>query len=155
MTTKGPSDCLEVRRFVFISSQSNRHALVTVRIQRLPKPQQRLVMQVIDTLRARQTTAAEWIVLILQIAISTSSRASRCQERPHDSLGCVPPLPSVSSDRAGNRWRTKNELTSMPDRRITVFFYGLFMEIEALRAAGLQPSEHRLASVSGFALRIG
>ena len=50
---------------------------------------------------------------------------------------------------------TKNELTSMPDRRITVFFYGLFMEIEALRAKGLQPSEHRLASVSGFALRIG
>lgn len=43
----------------------------------------------------------------------------------------------------------------MTDRRITVFFYGLFMDIEALRAKGLQPSEERSVSLPGFTLRIG
>jgi hypothetical protein len=43
----------------------------------------------------------------------------------------------------------------MSERRITVFFYGLFMDIEVLRAKGLQPGEPRSASVPGFALRIG
>jgi hypothetical protein len=40
------------------------------------------------------------------------------------------------------------------ERRINVFFYGLFMDVEALRAKGLQPSEERLVSLPGFALRI-
>ena len=43
----------------------------------------------------------------------------------------------------------------MSDRRIAVFFYGLFMDIEALQAKGLQPREPRSASVPDFALRIG
>jgi hypothetical protein len=43
----------------------------------------------------------------------------------------------------------------MPDRRVTVFFYGLFMDIEALRAKGLKPTERRLAYIADFALRIG
>jgi hypothetical protein len=34
-------------------------------------------MQMIDAVLPQQTTAAEWIVLILQIAIPTSSRGSR------------------------------------------------------------------------------
>ena len=42
----------------------------------------------------------------------------------------------------------------MTERRINVFFYGLFMDVEALRAKGLQPSEERLVSLPGFALRI-
>ena len=40
-------------------------------------------------------------------------------------------------------------------RRVDVFFYGLFMDEELLRAKGLAPGEPELATVNGFALRIG
>lgn len=40
-------------------------------------------------------------------------------------------------------------------RRINVFFYGLFMDAELLRAKGADPANIRMASVPGFALRIG
>jgi hypothetical protein len=43
----------------------------------------------------------------------------------------------------------------MPSRRVDVFFYGLFMDQELLRAKGLAPEALELASVPGFALRIG
>ena len=42
-----------------------------------------------------------------------------------------------------------------PSRRVDVFFYGLFMDRDLLRAKGLIPEAPELASVSGFALRIG
>lgn len=40
-------------------------------------------------------------------------------------------------------------------RRADVFFYGLFMDEELLRARGLAPADMELAVVDGFALRIG
>lgn len=40
-------------------------------------------------------------------------------------------------------------------RRIDVFFYGLFMDAELLRAKGAEPENPRRASLPGFALRIG
>lgn len=40
-------------------------------------------------------------------------------------------------------------------RRTNAFFYGLFMDEELLRAKGLAPQDAALASVDGFALRIG
>jgi hypothetical protein len=40
-------------------------------------------------------------------------------------------------------------------RRIEVFFYGLFMDVEMLRAKGLHPANPRLAHVQGMGLRIG
>lgn len=43
----------------------------------------------------------------------------------------------------------------MPARRADVFFYGLFMDQDILRAKGLAPENPELASVPGFALRIG
>jgi gamma-glutamyl AIG2-like cyclotransferase len=43
----------------------------------------------------------------------------------------------------------------MSARRIPVFFYGLFMDAEALRAKGIDPMNPRRASVRGFSLRIG
>jgi hypothetical protein len=43
----------------------------------------------------------------------------------------------------------------MPSRRADVFFYGLFMDQELLRARGLAPQGAALASVPGLALRIG
>src|SRR5262249_48005357 len=43
----------------------------------------------------------------------------------------------------------------MSDRRIHVFFYGLFMDADLLRAKGMQPVNLRSASVPGFQLRIG
>ena len=43
----------------------------------------------------------------------------------------------------------------MNSRSIDVFFYGLFMDLELLRASGLQPTNARRARVSGMALRIG
>lgn len=43
----------------------------------------------------------------------------------------------------------------MEPRPITVFFYGLFMDVELLRARGAHPAHARPACVPGFALRIG
>ena len=43
----------------------------------------------------------------------------------------------------------------MTSRRITVFFYGLFMDEDLLKAKGVQPTSVRQACVRGFALRIG
>jgi hypothetical protein len=43
----------------------------------------------------------------------------------------------------------------MADRRLEVFFYGLFMDADALRAKGLDPVNTRQAQVEGRALRIG
>lgn len=43
----------------------------------------------------------------------------------------------------------------MTTRRIEVFFYGLFMDAEMLRAKGVQPINPRQACLPGFALRIG
>jgi Gamma-glutamyl cyclotransferase, AIG2-like len=43
----------------------------------------------------------------------------------------------------------------MESRTIDVFFYGLFMDAELLRANGLHPTNGRQACVSGMALRIG
>jgi hypothetical protein len=40
-------------------------------------------------------------------------------------------------------------------RDIDVFFYGLFMDADALRAKGMHPSNIRAARVRDFALRIG
>lgn len=43
----------------------------------------------------------------------------------------------------------------MPLRRADVFFYGLFMDADLLRARGLTPEGGELAAVDGLALRIG
>jgi len=43
----------------------------------------------------------------------------------------------------------------MPPRRVSVFFYGLFMDADALRARGAEPAGIQVASVPGFALRVG
>lgn len=43
----------------------------------------------------------------------------------------------------------------MTDRRIDAFFYGLFMDVEVLREAGVSPTHPRRAYVDDFALRIG
>lgn len=43
----------------------------------------------------------------------------------------------------------------MAARRIEVFFYGLFMDADLLRAKRANPANIRAASVPGFALRIG
>jgi hypothetical protein len=40
-------------------------------------------------------------------------------------------------------------------REITVFFYGLFMDVELLLSKGVHPMHPRPARVPGFALRIG
>lgn len=43
----------------------------------------------------------------------------------------------------------------MSDRRVDVFFYGLFMDADKLREAGIEPAEPRCAQVAGYSLRIG
>ena len=43
----------------------------------------------------------------------------------------------------------------MESRRVSVFFYGLFMDQELLRAKGLEPLNPRRARVGGWRLRIG
>jgi hypothetical protein len=40
-------------------------------------------------------------------------------------------------------------------RRVDVFFYGLFMDADALRRKGLHPIDIRPACVQGMALRLG
>jgi hypothetical protein len=42
----------------------------------------------------------------------------------------------------------------MPNRRIDVFFYGLFMDADVLGSKGLSPQNIRRAEAPGFALRI-
>ena len=41
------------------------------------------------------------------------------------------------------------------ERRVEVFFYGLFMDQELLRGKGLEPEGGEIAAIDGFALRIG
>jgi hypothetical protein len=43
----------------------------------------------------------------------------------------------------------------MSERRVDVFFYGLFMDLDTLGEAGVAPVNPRKAYVEGFALRIG
>jgi len=43
----------------------------------------------------------------------------------------------------------------MADRRIDVFFYGLFMDAELLRSKGALPQNIRQAAALGYELRIG
>ncbi len=43
----------------------------------------------------------------------------------------------------------------MDPRQIDGFFYGLFMDTEVLRQAGMRPSNFRRAHVADFELRIG
>jgi hypothetical protein len=43
----------------------------------------------------------------------------------------------------------------MSARRIEAFFYGLYMDLDVLREAGVAPLTPRKAYVDGFALRIG
>jgi hypothetical protein len=43
----------------------------------------------------------------------------------------------------------------MEQRRLEIFFYGLFMDREVLEAKGIHPVDARLAAVPGFRLRIG
>ena len=46
-------------------------------------------------------------------------------------------------------------LSEVSARRADVFFHGLFMDVELLRQKGLEPKGVELATVDGFALRIG
>ena len=41
------------------------------------------------------------------------------------------------------------------ERRVEVFFYGLFMDEELLRGKGLEPEGGEISAFDGFALRIG
>ena len=43
----------------------------------------------------------------------------------------------------------------MDQRRIEVFFYGLFMDKDTLESKGVRPVDIRSAALPGFALRIG
>ena len=43
----------------------------------------------------------------------------------------------------------------MTDRRVDAFFYGLFMDVDVLRASDVVPVNPRRAYVDNFALRIG
>jgi hypothetical protein len=51
--------------------------------------------------------------------------------------------------------RAVSQEAGLESRPISVFFYGLFMDAEALRARGFHPTGGRQACVSGMALRIG
>lgn len=46
-------------------------------------------------------------------------------------------------------------LAGSAERPIAVFFYGLFMDVDALRKAHVTPVDPRAGYVDGFALRIG
>jgi hypothetical protein len=46
-------------------------------------------------------------------------------------------------------------MTASPPRGVLVFFYGLFMDTEALRQQGFQPLNARKAALDGYRLVIG
>ena len=50
---------------------------------------------------------------------------------------------------------TQTGHTASDERRVDVFFYGLFMDAGLLRAQGFDPRDPRLASVAGRALLLG
>ncbi len=50
---------------------------------------------------------------------------------------------------------TIGRATPPPPRRIDVFFYGLFMDVEVLRRNAVEPVNPRRACVDDYALRIG
>lgn len=62
-------------------------------------------------------------------------------------------------------WVTFGQAAARPDaartesdgesRRVPVFFYGLFMDVDALASLQVRPARVRRAQLSGFALRIG
>jgi Gamma-glutamyl cyclotransferase, AIG2-like len=45
--------------------------------------------------------------------------------------------------------------TMTSSRRVDAFFYGLFMDADLLRSKDLKPRDPELATVAGFALRVG
>jgi Gamma-glutamyl cyclotransferase, AIG2-like len=59
----------------------------------------------------------------------------------------------MSSITGGKNGGEKNGAVN--PRRVDVFFYGLFMDADLLRAKGAHPVNIRAACVPGFALRIG
>jgi len=63
------------------------------------------------------------------------------------------PAPAAEARPLGRQVKPFKE--AIPLRRAEVFFYGLFMDEELLRAKGLKPDGTELAVVDGLALRIG
>jgi hypothetical protein len=63
--------------------------------------------------------------------------------------------PTNKSLRFGWALRSVSQDLRQLMRKIDVFFYGLFMEEALLRARGIPSPNLRVASVSGFQLRIG
>ena len=61
----------------------------------------------------------------------------------------------LKGNRSKRMHGTKAVIGNMNSRRIDVFFYGLFMDADLLRAKGARPVNIRSACVPGFALRIG
>jgi hypothetical protein len=61
----------------------------------------------------------------------------------------------VSHARTPPETSMANESGDGSPRSISVFFYGLFMDADALRAKGFHPANERQACVHGMALRIG
>src|SRR5262249_26322436 len=55
-------------------------------------------------------------------------------------------------DKLGNRGLERKEIMA---EQVTVFFYGLFMNPEALVAKGFRPSRVRQAFVERYELRLG
>jgi hypothetical protein len=52
-------------------------------------------------------------------------------------------------------WISYSPESPVPQRRVDVFFYGLFMDAELLRGKGLSPQDVEVGLVPGMSLRIG
>lgn len=61
----------------------------------------------------------------------------------------------VSSHRAVAQRALRLKNVPVKQSMKSVFFYGLFMDQELLKAKGLNPANPRLAYVAGYGLRIG
>lgn len=95
--------------------------------------------------RMGRLTLDEWVEFVLlheahhfYVAFSRAHAAT-----PHVEPRPPRPARTIADDPAGAPLRTD------------VFFYGLFMDEQLLRAKGLAPLEPEPASVDGFAIRIG
>jgi hypothetical protein len=52
-------------------------------------------------------------------------------------------------------WDFHSPEIPVPQRRVDVFFYGLFMDADLLRGKGVSPQDVEVGSVPGMSLRIG
>lgn len=123
-----------------------------------------LVDEVADLTKTEGTSEAgvwdgKWVHNIAQARFYyASGYGVKSYESKYEGADPGVPNPGAHDVRDGMKAGWKKPIAEVGDtslRRADVFFYGLFMDEELLRAKGLKPEGAEHVAVDGFALRIG